>query len=483
MACLAQGSGNAYGKPMSSARLVIAGLNGGTGKTILSLGTVRALTNAGHSVKPFKKGPDYIDAEWLGLAAGRAATNLDPFFLDAARLQSLFLHASAGASISIIEGNRGLYDGRDVTGSCSTAELARILDSPVVLAMDCTKMTRTAAAILSGVAAFEPGVKLAGVVLNRTANERHRSMLRQCIEHYTDIPVLGALPRLRDNPIPERHMGLVSDREFAQCAGELDRVAQFVAQHVDVERMAEIARSAQPLASNEPFWPVVAEGDGVRPRIGYVRDAALWFYYEENLEALRQAGADLVELRIIDGDPWPTLDGLYLGGGFPETLASELSACRERLAGIREAALAGLPVYAECGGFMVLGESIVMDGVEYPMSGVFPVQTVFHPKPQGLGYVEAEVVAENPFFPQGMVFRGHEFHYSACRPRDGGAVTHALRLNPGTGMGGGADGLVQANTFAAYTHIFGPAVQGWAERFVRAARGHRDRLNKGTDLS
>lgn len=460
---------------MSNARLVIAGLNGGTGKTILSLGTVRALTNAGHSVKPFKKGPDYIDAEWLGLAAGRSTTNLDPFFLSASRLRSLFAHASHGAMISIIEGNRGLYDGRDVTGSCSTAELARILDSPVVLAMDCTKMTRTAAAILSGVAAFEPGLRLAGVVLNRTANERHRTMLRQCIEQYTDIPVLGALPRLRDNPIPERHMGLVSDREFSQCVGELDRVAQFVAQHVDVDRVVEIARAAQPMDAPEPFWPESIQVPGDRPRIGYVRDAALWFYYEENLEALRRAGADLVELRILDGDPWPALDGLYLGGGFPETLARELSARRDRLNAIRDAALEGLPVYAECGGFMVLGESIVIDGVEHPMSGVFPVQTVFHAKPQGLGYVEADVVSENPFFPLGMRFRGHEFHYSACRPREGAAVTHALRLDPGTGMGGGADGLVLANTFAAYTHIFGPAVDGWAEGFVTVARAYHER--------
>lgn len=458
---------------MNRARIVIAGLNGGTGKTILSLGVVRALSNAGCAVKPFKKGPDYIDAAWLGLAAGRAATNLDSFFLPPDRIRSLFAHASAGTSISLIEGNRGLFDGRDLEGTCSTAELARVLDAPVVLAMDCTKMTRTAAAVVCGMATFEPGLRLAGVVLNRTANERHRTMLRQCIEHYTDIPVLGALPRLRENPIPERHMGLVSDREFSECVGELDRVASFVGEHVDLDRIEGMARNASPMPPVEPFWPETAGETGHKPLIGYVRDAALWFYYEENLEALRRAGAELVELRLLGGDAWPELDGLYLGGGFPEILAGEIAAASGRMRFLREASESGLPIYAECGGFMVLGESIVVDGVAHPMSGVFPVRTVFHAKPQGLGYVEASVVAPNPFMPVGTSVRGHEFHYSACETGPEASVTHALRLDPGTGMGQGRDGLVKGNTFAAYTHIFAPAVPAWAPSFVQAARAYR----------
>lgn len=492
------------------ARFIVAGLNGGTGKTILSLGLVRALATGAYGgpeqvesattgplrIKPFKKGPDYIDAQWLGLAAGRSATNLDPYFLSPDRIRALFCHAmqvSTRADMALIEGNRGLFDGRDVTGTCSTAELARILKAPVILAMDCTKMTRTAAAIVAGMANFEKDVHIAGVVLNRTANDRHRSMLRQCIEHYTDVPVLGALPRLKVNPIPERHMGLVSDREFAECRDELDAVARFINENVDVPRVMEIAqasvhatlKSGHTSTSHvESFWsaPTVLGDDA--PIIGYIRDAALWFYYEENFEALRHAGAKLVELSLLDDKPWPKLDGLYLGGGFPEVLAAELESKRDRLDFIRQSAHDGMPIYAECGGFMVLGDAIEMHGKVHHMAGVFPTRTVFHSKPQGLGYVDAEVTALNAFFPEGTIIRGHEFHYSQVQAQENQTLNHALHLPKGTGMGKtstesglkiGQDGLVFKNTFAAYTHLFAPAVPEWAPAFVKAALGFKVR--------
>lgn len=504
------------------ARLIVAGLNGGSGKTLLSLGFVHALATGMYisnndiacaqswAIKPFKKGPDYIDAQWLGLAAGRSATNLDPYFLSPDRIRALFCHAmqascatkirpdicpdivaaissTMGAEIALIEGNRGLFDGHDVTGSCSTAELARILNAPVIIAMDCTKMTRTAAAIVAGMVHFEKDVHIAGVVLNRTGNDRHRSMIRQCIEYYTDIPVLGALPRLKVNPIPERHMGLVSDREFVECRNELDAVARFIRDNVDVSRVVEIAQNAchkqNTIKPIENFWSTKSCLDNNAPTIGYVRDAALWFYYEENFEALRHAGAKLVELSLLDDAPWPKLDGLYLGGGFPEVLAAELESKVERLKTIRQWAHDGMPIYAECGGFMVLGDIIEMYGQSYHMAGVFPTHTVFHPKPQGLGYVDAEVTAANAFFPVGTILRGHEFHYSQVQAQEGQALSHALLLPKGTGMGKrgiedgpqkgklmGQDGLVFKNTFAAYTHIFAPAVPEWAPAFVKAAQ-------------
>lgn len=530
--------------PEAFPRIIVAGLNGGSGKTILSLGLVRALaTGLYHdgvlqgelkasneilgiqknqstvlSVKPFKKGPDYIDAQWLGLAAGRHTTNLDPYFLSPERIRALFCHAMQSsrahdfggkalyareaftADIGFIEGNRGLFDGHDIMGSCSTAELARILNAPVIIAMDCTKMTRTAAAIVAGMANFEKDVHIAGVVLNRTATERHRSMLRQCIEHYTDIPVLGALPRLKVNPIPERHMGLVSDREFSECRNELDDVAKLISDHVDVPHIIHIAKNAMQKPSHaqssikpvESFWSTKNDLGKKTPTIGYVRDAALWFYYEENFEALRHAGAKLVELSLLDDKPWPKLDGLYLGGGFPEVLAAELEAKRERLDAIRQFAHDGMPIYAECGGFMVLGDAIEMHGQSYHMAGVFPTRTVFHPKPQGLGYVDAKVTAPNAFFPLGTIIRGHEFHYSQVQAQEGQVLHYALNLPKGTGMGKvagssgvqsgvqspslvGQDGLVFKNTFAAYTHIFAPAVPEWAPAFVKAALDFKGR--------
>ncbi len=514
---------------MNLPRIIIAGLSGGSGKTLVSLGVVRALARSGLAVKPCKKGPDYIDAWWLALAAGHPATNLDPYFLDADMLRSLFwtqcgLTSPASAQgayppatsflfanppgpydIAVIEGNRGLFDGRDLSGSCSTAELARILGAPVVVVMDCTKMTRTAAAIVSGLRHFEQGVHIAGVILNRTAGPRHRTVLRETIEHYTDVPVLGVLPKIADNPIPERHMGLVSGMEHEECVAGLDKVADIMADHVDLHRLRQVAAAAPaqrgPVADLWSRMPVAehnvpaqpdADAAGLdtaipaRPRIGYVHDAALWFYYEENLLALRHAGADLVRLSLLDDAEWPQLDGLYLGGGFPENLAARLAANRPALDRLRILSESGLPIYAECGGFMVLGRSIVMQGTEHPMADIFPVRTVFHQKPQGLGYVDAAAVLDNPFHPAGTQFRGHEFHYSRCEPCDTAADTPcALRLTAQsghvTGMGDGRDGLLLRNTMAAYTHIFAPAVPHWAPAMVHAARDFRARQTSEPD--
>jgi len=459
-------------------RLVLAGLSGGAGKTLVTLGLCRALALSGLRVHAVKKGPDYIDAAWLGLAAGRDATNLDPFLFPQAHVLPLFLEKTRHADIAVIEGNRGLFDGLDAAGSCSTAALARHLAAPVVLCLDVTKMTRTAAAIVAGVAAFEPGLALAGVILNRTGGERHRTLVRACIEQ-AGWPVLGSLPRLAENPIPERHMGLVSDREHGDVAAILDRLAALVRENVDVDRLLAIARAAPPLAEPPaaPVEPAVPEGK--RPVIGVVRDAALWFYYPENLEALSRAGATLAFVSLLADAPWPVLDGLYLGGGFPETQAGRLSAntaVRER---VRALAAAGLPIYAECGGFMYLCQALVHGETTFPMAGVFPLTTTLCSRPQGLGYSLARVTAPNPFHPVGTLLSGHEFHYSRCL---GGEVpspeAFCLTMERGVGMAGGRDGLLRGNTFAAYTHIHAAGAPHWAGRFVAAARRFRGEEEK-----
>jgi len=464
---------------MHRPRLVLAGLSGGAGKTILSLGICRALAAAGLRVRPFKKGPDYIDAAWLGLAAGHDATNLDPFLLPPERIPSLFLEKSADCDVSVIEGNRGIFDGMDVAGSCSTAALARTLAAPVVLILDATKMTRTAAAIVAGVSAFEPGLNLAGVVLNRTAGPRHRDILREAIETLAGVPVLGMLPKISDNPIPERHMGLVSMREHAAVDPILDGIAKVVGDNVDLERLLAIARAAPDFPdAPAPVGPP-PRGDGRRPVIGVVRDAALWFYYPENLEALERAGARLVTVSILDDAPWPALDGLYLGGGFPETQAAKLAAnvvVRNR---VRDLSANGLPIYAECGGFMYLCQGLSVDGADYPMAGVFPATTTLCARPQGLGYSLARVARANPYHPVGTLLRGHEFHYSKCQAAPGscsqpgpslpGPESFALTMERGVGMLAGLDGLMTANTFAAYTHIHADGAPHWADNFVAAA--------------
>ena len=394
-------------------------------------------------------------------------------------LSALFAWQATHADVAVIEGNRGLFDGGDVLGTCSTSQLARQLNAPLILVLDATKMTRTAAAIVAGCAAFEPGLNLAGVILNRTAGARHRSILRQSIEHYTNVPVLGALPKLPDNPIQERHMGLVSNREIAGQESALDSLAAVIRDGCDLERLLAAAQAAPPLAPQPcDFWPQSVTGSARAPRIGYVLDAALWFYYQENLEALRRAGAELVQLSLLDRAPWPELDGLYLGGGFPETQAQALADNTAILGHIRDASRRGMPIYAECGGFMVLCQELHIDDAVYPMAGVFPLATTLCARPQGLGYAEALVVAENPFHPAGASLKGHEFHYSRCLAQghftgQGPKPVFALRMARGSGMLDGQDGIVSGNTFAAYTHIHALGETHWAPRFVGAALRRR----------
>ncbi|KAB1441550.1 cobyrinate a,c-diamide synthase [Pseudodesulfovibrio senegalensis] len=457
-------------------RIVVAGLSGGTGKTIVSLGLARAWTRGGRIVQPFKKGPDYIDANWLGLASGRPCTNLDPYFLDAERIRSLFQHRAACAQLNLVEGNRGLFDGMDESGSCSTAELARQLDAPVVLAVDCTKMTRTIAAIVQGCVSLEPGLRLAGVICNRTAGERHRSILRRSIETHTDVPVLGMLPKLKANPIPERHMGLVSDQEYEAGhyegqAHALDAVADMAEEWLDIDALTSIAEQVPEMATASPLWAEPAREKTVR--IGYVHDQALWFYYRENLEALEHAGAELVRLSLLDEKPWPELHGLYLGGGFPETFAPQLAANGARREKVAAMCRSGMPVYAECGGFMYLCRELEFEGDMYPMAGVFPVSTTFCPKPQGLGYTTAVVEQDNLFHPTGESYRGHEFHYSRCVRNNAESMDFAVRMERGAGMHGCMDGAVFRNTFAGYNHVHALAVPWWAPAFVRAAERFR----------
>lgn len=459
-------------------RIILAGLSGGSGKTFVSIGLCRALSRRGFSVCPFKKGPDYIDASWLTHAARQTACNLDPFLLPRETLAALFREKAAEADLSLIEGNRGLFDGKDREGTCSTAELARQLGAPVVLVLDATKMTRTAAAIVAGCKNFEPGLNLAGVILNRTAGDRHRAILKQCIEELAGVPVLGCLPKMVDNPIPERHMGLVSDQEHAGREAALEAIADVVERAVDVDRLLMAARNVEPPAQAAPVpWPASVLPDATQPgpAIGYVHDAALWFYYPENLEALERAGATLHKVSLIANEPWPELDGLYLGGGFPETQAAALSANAKIRAHVRSLSLEGLPIYAECGGFMYLCEALCLPDGRHELAGVYPLSTRLCPRPQGLGYVEALVEAENPFHPLGARITGHEFHYSACsEPSSPEAMPPlALKMLRGHGMLAGRDGLLLGCTFASYTHIHALGTPHWAPAFVRAALAYR----------
>jgi len=381
-----------------------------------------------------------------------------------------FLEGSRGADVAVIEGNRGLYDGMDSEGSYSSAELAKLLKAPVLLSVDVTKTTRTAAAQILGCQTLDPEVPLAGVVLSRVAGARHESVLRETIEGICGIPVLGAIPRLPDDLFPERHLGLVPPQETDEADSPLSRVLA-------------LARSAPPASNNhDPVHIEVGRGAdgpqarigsqaqiGPQVRIGVFRDAAFQFYYPENLEHLVQAGGELVDVSPLDDSSLPEVDALYLGGGFPETLAPGLSQNVSFMDSLRDAAQEGLPIYAECGGAVYLGETLHYQGRSFPLVGVLPVEYGFQAKPRGHGYTVLETVGENPFFPIGQTLRGHEFHYTYMLSPGADDLDFAFRMHRGYGYDGEHDGLCRGNVLASYTHVHALGTVEWAPALVRTA--------------
>jgi cobyrinic acid a,c-diamide synthase len=457
-------------------RLLLTALRGGAGKTTLTLGLLAAWRAEGRNVVPFKKGPDYIDPAWHAIAAGRPSHNLDPFLMEGEQIKALVSRHAQVADALLMEGNRGLFDGLDAQGTYSTAELAKLLKVPVVLVVDCTMTTRTAAALVMGCQHFDPQVNLAGVILNQVARPRHEDILRKTIEHYCQIPVLGAVPRLKCAVFPERHMGLVPPPEH-RAAQQAVRAAKDLAErYLNLPGLWQAASQAPPLpTASQPLYPVVDLQNPVK--IGIVRDAAFQFYYPENLEALEQAGARLVYLNALNQAALPPdLDALYLGGGFPETNAAALAGNEDFRTSLRLAAEDGLPIYAECGGLMYLGRTIqTLEGRSYPMVGLLPHDFLMGQSPQGHGYTVLEVEGTNPYFPSGTCLKGHEFHYSRMQPEPGPEATLVFRVTRGAGICGHRDGFVYKNVLATYTHLHALGAPDWAPALIRQAREHQNR--------
>lgn len=454
---------------MSVPRILIAGLKGGGGKTIVSLGLAAAWRDQGMRVAPFKKGPDYIDAAWLSMAADRPCRNLDLFLMAKRSVLRSFVTAGAKADVAVIEGNRGLFDGGDAQGSYSTAELAKLLKIPVVLVVDCTKSTRTMAAIVLGCQHLDPEVPIAGVILNRVAGRRHESVLRESIEEICGVPVLGVIQKLPGKLFPERHLGLVPPDEHHRLAPAIEQAADVARRYLDLDALWNVARQAPPIEMDADQGPVHAEPKPAVARIGVFRDAAFQFYYPENIEALVREGARVVEFSPLRGGQLPEVDALYIGGGFPETAAAELAQNGPVREDLRQRIERGLPVYAECGGTVYLGEKLIHDGTEYPMVGALPVVFAFQHKPQGHGYTALETVAENPFFPVGYSLRGHEFHYTYMQSSTSSDLQFAFKVLRGHGFDGHHDGLRHGNVLACYTHVHALGTEIWARSLVEAA--------------
>lgn len=448
-------------------RLIVAGLSGDSGKTIVSLSLLAALRARGLSVATFKKGPDYIDASWLAALGAAPCHNLDTYIMGCDAVYRNFATHAANADVSIIEGNRGLFDGVDASGTHSTAALARLLRAPVVLVVSAAKATRTLAALIDGCIAFEPDIRIAGIVLNKVAGARHERVIREAIAGRSGLPILGAVPRLGADAdlIPSRHLGLVTPAEIDSRAELVQRLADLADRYLDTDGFHEIAGSAPPLD-----FPMVRppRSSARRVRIGFFKDSAFTFYYPDNLAALRDAGAELVPISSLAPVPLPAIDALYMGGGFPETHAEQLAANDVLKSSVRAAADDGMPIYAECGGLIFLARSLTSNGTRYPMAGVFACDLAMHARPCGHGYTRLQVDRPNPFYGAGQPIVGHEFHYSALTgpPRPDETCMQVLK---GVGLGNGRDGLLYKNTLASYTHIHADGVTTWAAGMVRLA--------------
>jgi cobyrinic acid a,c-diamide synthase len=450
-------------------RFVVAGLSGDSGKTLFSLGLLLLARRRGIPAAAFKKGPDYIDAAWLSWASGGKVRNLDTYLMgEETVMQSFRRHALLGG-LNLIEGNRGLYDGFDVLGTYSTAELAKLLDAPVLLVVNAAKVTRTVAALVLGCQKLDPRVRIGGVILNRVCGTRHEAVLKQSLESACGVPVLGTLPAVKGaSVLPGRHLGLVTPEEHGKLGKLAARLLNLVEDRLDLDRILELGASTPPIATPTPVTQKSEESRGLR--IGFLKDSAFTFYYPENLEALDNSGAELIPISALSASLIPDgLDALYIGGGFPETHASALSRNYGLLASLRSRALEGFPIYAECGGLMLLAQAIRWRGARFAMAGVFPFDVEVHAAPQGHGYVEMRVDRCNSYYPVGTVIRGHEFHYSEVIPTTPLPET-ACAVERGTGTFKGRDAVLAKNVWASYAHVHALATPQWAAGLLAAAR-------------
>lgn len=464
-------------------RVTIAALKGSAGKTLISIGVLRSLEEKGYHVFPFKKGPDYIDAGWLALSAGRPCGNLDTYMMGEKVVRWSVFGRTAGCDGVLIEGNRGLFDGVDSDGTHSTAHLARLLKSPVILIVDCSKVTRTAAALVLGCMRFEEDLCIKAVILNRVANPRHEIVVRNSIEKNCGLPVIGAVPRLGGQLVPERHLGLVPMKEFNGALRILEAARQVAERYIDVDKLWSIAEDAPPIDFSLVI-PLDDENRGyedhVRPKIGVILDEAFNFYYNENIEMLKKAGAEVVFFSALHDEEVPDVDGLYIGGGFPETNASRLAENVSMRRSLKSAVESGMPLYAECGGLIYLGEELVTRQGSFPMAGFFPFSFIMGDRPHGHGYTCARVASKNPFFDVGQEIKGHEFHYS--RPVKSGeakSLAFAFQMLRGRGIFDGKDGVLKKRALASFCHFHALSCPRWARSFVevsktyKIARSHR----------
>ena len=435
---------------MTIPRIIIAGTHSGCGKTTVASGIMGALTKNGYTLQPFKIGPDFIDPTHHTRICGRVSRNLDPFMMGEEGCLASFSRASAGADIAVIEGVMGMFDGVDGSDLSSTAHVARILQAPIILVVDAKGMSRSIHALIKGFIAFDPTVRIAGVIVNRTGSRRHREMMEPSLA----VPSFGWIPRNDDIAMKSRHLGLLMAHE----SGSHAEMGALIAEHCDLDAIVSAAKNA-PSLTVRPEAPV---SESPRARIGVARDNAFCFYYQDNLDLLRRSGAELVFFSPLQ-DRLPPVDALYLGGGYPELYLPQLeaAACTRDLG---KAAGDGLPLLAECGGLMYLTREVMAEA-KHRMVGILPADTEMTKRIQALGYVKGTVTAPGTFLSRGLAITGHEFHYSRLIPDHD--ARFVISLSRGKGIIDSKDGLATANALGLYTHTF--FTPAFAVNFVDAA--------------
>jgi len=431
-----------------------------SGKTVVSLGLCAAYKAKSLNVQAFKKGPDYIDPIWLSQASGNPCYNLDFYNMSDEEIIQLYEQHANHSGINIIEGNKGLFDGMKVTGGDANADLAKLLKMPVVLVVDATGITRGVAPLVSGYQAFDKDVNIAGIILNKIAGDRHESKLIQAIEHYTDIPIIGAIRRSAELVIDERHLGLMPANETPESQSFIDCAAKHVEDQVDLLTLLTLNQTTV-----KPSTPVVNNTTQTLT-VAVAKDSAFGFYYPDDLNAFKSLGVKLEYFDTLTDTQLPKADALFIGGGFPEMQLDALSANQSLLVDIKTKIEAGLPTYAECGGLMYLSRKITHQGKSHKMVGVVEADTLMTPKPIGRGYVQLAPTSKHPWNDVAEQISAHEFHYSKLENID--PKTHyAYEVLRGVGVDNKRDGILKHNLLATYSHLRNVGGNRWVEQFVK----------------
>ncbi|WEG72743.1 cobyrinate a,c-diamide synthase [Vagococcus intermedius] len=437
-------------------KIVIAGTGSGVGKTTITLGIMAALQQKGLSVQPFKVGPDYIDTAYQTKVTGRASRNLDSFLIQNDDvLNYLFEKEAEKADISIIEGVMGLYDGLGIDkDNCSTASVAKKIDAPVILVIDGKATSTSVAAIVKGFVEFDPDLNLAGVILNRIASDNHYGLVKASIERYTDIPVLGYLGKNAMVSLPSRQLGLVPEGEIDNLSAMITDLGQTLTQTIDLDKLIELATDDTYQGADQRRSKLQAYYKPVKQSttVAYALDEAFHFYYQDNLELMAEKGVTLIPFSPMNDDVLPEADLYYIGGGYPEEFAEELAANQGIKSGLLAKSKAGVPIYAECGGLMYLGESLEVNEKSYEMVGVFKGISRMTSGLKRFGYCQAQATTATTLAPAKTVIYGHEFHHSIFETTETPIMT-LEKWRDGEMIKTWQGGYLKNNTYASYLHV------------------------------